>query len=133
MPKTVSLWLTFLICLAYPATLRANVYATNIRLNGGITNQTIAPGTNVAISYILNEVATAGLRIDINSGASSVRTITLTNGAPGTARGTNTILWNGTDNLGQNVAGGTYFISITAAAVGSNSWWQTSDDFNTNN
>jgi len=133
MPKTVSLWLTFLVCLAYPATLRANVYATNIRLNGGITNQTIAPGTNVAISYILNEVATAGLRIDINSGASSVRTITLTNGAPGTARGTNTILWNGTDNLGQPVAGGSYFISITAAAVGSNSWWQTSDDFNTNN
>jgi hypothetical protein len=112
---------------------RANVYATNIRLNGGATNLALPAGTNLAISYILNEPATAGLAIDIASGATTVRSISLTNGAPGTARGTNTVVWDGMDSFGQNPASGAYVVRITAAATGYTDWTQTSFDTNAGN
>src|SRR5437762_9776370 len=120
-----------LILLLSSSTLRANVYATNIRLNGGVTNVAIASGGSVNIGYVLNEPATAGVIINIKSSAAIVRSITLTNGSPGAARGANTVVWNGADNTGHYVGAGAYSISITAAAAGSNDWWQTSDDFNT--
>src|SRR5262245_45204118 len=100
--------LAVLLCFFHAGSARANVYATNIRLNGGTTNVTIPSGGTVNIGYILNEAATAGVAINIASGATTVRTITLTNGGPGTARGTNRVAWNGTDNLGHPVSGGTY-------------------------
>jgi hypothetical protein len=34
---------------------RANVYATNIKLNGELINATAAQGSEVTISYILND------------------------------------------------------------------------------
>ncbi|MDB6022646.1 MAG: hypothetical protein JWQ04_2503, partial [Pedosphaera sp.] len=34
---------------------RANVYATNIKLNGALSNATVGQGAGVTISYILNE------------------------------------------------------------------------------
>src|SRR5207244_4216769 len=82
---------------------------------------------------ILNEPATAGVSVQIKSATAAVRTIALTNGGPGAARGANSILWNGADDIGHYVGPGNYSISITAAATGSNDWFQTSDDFNTNN
>ena len=112
---------------------RANVYATDIRLNGGVTNLSLPAGTNLAIGYILNEPATAGLSIDIVSGATTVRSISVTNGSPGTARGTNTVVWDGKDSSGQNPAPGAYAIRITAAATGYPDWTQTSFDTNAGN
>jgi len=107
---------------------RANVYATNIRLNGGTNDVLLAAATNVNISYILNEPATAGVTINITSGATLIQTITLTNTSPGTLRGTNLVVWDGTNSNGTSVGAGAYTISITAAADGFNDWTRTSDD-----
>jgi len=108
---------------------RANVYATDIRLDGGTTNVTAASGGQVTISYILNEAASAGVDINIASGASVVRKISLAAGNPGTDRGLNSVTWDGLDNNSNNAAGGTYQVSITAASAGYTNWTQiTSED-----
>jgi hypothetical protein len=112
------------------ATLRANVYATNIRLNGGTNN--VAITGSVSISYILNEPATAGVRIDISSGTNIVRSLILSNGVPGTLLGSNSVSWDGKDGTGASVPLGTYSISITAAAAGYGGWTQISNDSNPN-
>jgi len=110
----------------------ANVYATNLRFNGGTTNLTVPALTNINISYILNEPA-SGVTITINSGATTVRMIALTNPSPGTLRGTNLVAWDGKDNNGTNVGAGTYSVSITAATDGYEDWTQISDDANPGN
>src|SRR6516162_3556523 len=73
---------------------RANVYATKVRLNGGTTNVALAPGGSVTIGYLLNEPATLGVTVAIKQGASTVRTISLAGGGPGTAPGTNAVSWD---------------------------------------
>jgi len=110
---------------------RANVYATNVRINGGITNVTVASGSSVAISYLLNEAASAGMTISIVSGTNAVRTILIPSGA-GTLRGTNTIFWDGKDDNTNNVSG-LFSISITASSQGYFDWTQISDDLNDGN
>ena len=107
---------------------RANVYATNLRLNGGFTNVTIAPGGSVNLSYILNEPATAGVTIEVLCGSAVVRTISVTSPNPGTTRGTNTLVWNGKDNSNNNLLAGTYSLRVTAAATGYTNWTQISND-----
>jgi hypothetical protein len=111
---------------------RANVFASNIKINGGMTNITVAPGTNVTISYILNEPASAGVSVKIFTGATTVRTIAITSG-PGTARGTNTVTWDGKADGGASVPGGNYSVSITAASQGYAGWTKTTDDDNPGN
>ena len=107
---------------------RANVYASNIKVNGTQTNSvSTAQGSSVAISYILNEAATAGVTINISSGGSVVRTISIPTGA-GTAKGLNTVNWDGKNGSGNNVPAGTYSVSITAAATGFTDWTITSDN-----
>src|SRR5262249_31595114 len=91
---------------------RANVYATNLRLNGAITNAPLAPGGSVLISYLLNEPATLGVTVDVKQGATTVRSIVLTNGGPGTAVGSNSVSWDGTDSTGHMLPGGSYAVSI---------------------
>ena len=61
---------------------RANVYATNIKLNGSTNNAAIVPGRPVRISYILNEPATNVL-VRLLSGA----TVVWSNSLAGTNRG----------------------------------------------
>ncbi|MSU59739.1 MAG: hypothetical protein EXS35_16490 [Pedosphaera sp.] len=107
---------------------RANVYATNLRLNGATTNLAYLTTTNVSISYLLNEPASAGVTISIKSNTAVVRTINLTGGAAGTLRGTNTATWNGKDNNSNNVTAGTFSVSVTAATGGFGDWTQISDD-----
>ena len=75
-----------------------------------------------AISYILNEPASAGVTIKILSGATAVRTISLAGGSAGTTRGTNTVVWDGKDDSSANVPGGNYSVSIKAAATGYGGW-----------
>src|SRR6266550_3464207 len=95
------LWCGMLILpLLLVQNVRANVYATNLRFNGGTTNVTVPTITNIRITYILNEAATAGVTIDIKSGATLVRSISITNPNPGTLRGTNLVVWDGKDTNG---------------------------------
>lgn len=112
---------------------QANVYATNLRLNGTTNSPTIVTGQEVSIGYLLNEPASAGVRVQILRGTNLVRTMALAPGTPGTSRGTNTVTWNGTDDTGAAVAGGDYAFSITAAAAGYTNWTQTSSDTNAGN
>jgi hypothetical protein len=123
--------LALALAIAAPSA-RANVFASNIKINGGMTNITVAPGTSVTISYILNEPASAGVAIKISSGATTVRTITITNGT-GTVRGTNTVVWDGKADGGANAPGGNYSVSITAASKGYAGWTLTTDDDNPGN
>jgi hypothetical protein len=120
-------FLTFLTLV--PARSHANVYATNIRLNGGLTNIVVTGGTGVAITYSLNESATLGLTINLNSGATTVRTIALTYPGPGTLQGSNYIVWDGLNNS-SNLVSGTYSVSITTASSGFTNWTQTSSETN---
>lgn len=114
-------------CLCLTPTAKANVYATNIKLNGSLANASASQGTPVTISYILNEAATAGVTIKILSGSTVVRTITIASG-PGTAAGTNSVAWDGKNDANANVPTGNYSVSITAAATGFADWTQTSND-----
>src|SRR5512142_1105639 len=82
---------------------RANVYAPNIKLNGMAANATMAQGTSLNISYILNEPASSGVTIRILSGATAVRTIQVPGGATGAVKGVNTVAWNGGDDRGRLV------------------------------
>jgi hypothetical protein len=109
---------------------RANVYATNIKLNGALNNITNSAGATVTISYILNEPATLGATVNILSGNNIVRSISISPGAVGTRKGTNSVVWDGKDGGGNTVGSGIYNISITAAASGFTNWTQTSTDTN---
>ena len=109
-------------CFTRPAS--ANVYATNIKLNGSLTSATVAPGVGATITYILNEPAPSGVTIKILSGGTAVRTIT----GAGALRGLNTVIWDGTDDSSVNVPGGNYSVSITAASTGYGGWTRTTAD-----
>ena len=108
-------------------TARANVYATNLRINNSFTNVAFS-GTNVAISYILNEPATLGVSVNIMLGTNITRSIVVSNGAPGTLRGTNVIYWDGKDGSSNFVGSGSYSVSVTARTTGFEDWAQVSDD-----
>ncbi len=99
---------------------RANIYATNIKIDGTTTNATI--------SYILNEPASLGVELDIAAGSSVVRRLVLPPGGSGTDRGLNSVVWDGTDNNSNAVPGGTYHVSITAASSGYTNWTQITSD-----
>ncbi|PWU08709.1 MAG: hypothetical protein C5B50_29000 [Verrucomicrobia bacterium] len=124
-----SLALAFLLAAAAPSA-RANVYATNIKLNGSLASVSVAPGTSVSISYILNESA-ASVTIKILSGATAVRTMT----GAGAARGLNTASWDGKDDSNVTVPGGNYSVSITASSSGyaGPAWTLTTSDTNPGN
>ena len=119
--------------LSLASTARANVYATNLKLNGSTNDASIQPGQGLSISYILNEAASGGVTIRILSGTTAVKTISIASGNPGTLRGTNTVSWNGATDGGTNPAGGVYAFSITPAAAGQLTWWQTTSDTNAGN
>jgi hypothetical protein len=112
------------------ASTHANVYATRLLLNGGTNNIVAGQGPTVNISYLLNEPATLGVTVDIKSGATTVRSLVLTNGGAGAAQGTNLVIWDGRDSLGHIVSGGTYTVSVTATASGYSAWTQINSDTN---
>jgi hypothetical protein len=123
----------FLPCLVIALVLstlnaRANVYATDIKLNGSLSSITTAGPGPVTISYRLNQAATLGVTITVSQGTSQVATI-----SGGTNMGLNTVVWGGTNSSGATVASGTYSFSITAAASGFTNWEQISVDTNAGN
>jgi hypothetical protein len=102
----------------------ANVYATNIKLNGSLLDVSVAAGASVSISYVLNDTASSGVTVKILSGATVVRTIT----GAGSSRGLNTVSWDGKDDSNANLPAGNYSVSVTAGATGYSDWTQISND-----
>ncbi len=124
---------SLLLAASFAPSARANVYATDIKLNGGSTNITSPPGAPVNITFILNEPATLGTTINIFSGANVIRTLNIASNSPGALRGPNTVIWDGNATGGGGAATGTYSISITPATSGFTNWTQTSVDTNAGN
>jgi hypothetical protein len=108
---------------------RANVYATNIKLNGSTNNAAVSTNNAaVRISYILNEPATAGVTVRILSNGVPLWTTNLAGGTAGAMAGSNSLTWDGTDQKGAGIAPGIYRVSITAAATGYAAWTNITDD-----
>ena len=103
----------------------ANVFASNVKINGGMTNVSVAQGAGVTITYILNEPASSGVALKILSGATAVRTISIAGGSAGTVRGLNTVTWDGKNDSSANVPAGNYSVSIKAASSGYAGWTKT--------
>jgi hypothetical protein len=121
---TTSLCLCLAIILGSAFAARANVYATNPKLNGSSGDLATAQGNPTAIGYILNEPANLGVTVQIWSGATLIRTIT--NG--GTSLGSNVAYWDGYDLNTNLIPLGTYSVTITAASSGHTNWTQISRD-----
>jgi hypothetical protein len=83
-----------------------------------LTNTTGAAFHPVSISYRLNQPATGGVTVNILQGSNVVQTI-----AAPAAMGTNSVAWTPS-------TGGTFSVSITAAAAGFPLWTQISIDTN---
>lgn len=120
------------ICTAFQ--LHANVYATNVRINGSAAGVTLYyPCFTVEISYLLNESASAGVTIDFLDGDIVRHSIFLPGGSSETERGEHRISWNGKNAQGENVPFVPYTVRLTAAAQGHDTWTQISDDSNPGN
>src|SRR4030095_1314684 len=111
----------------------ANIFASNLKLNGSKTNITSFKSTPVNIGYSLNEPATAGVTLEILSGTNVVRTLVIQSGQNGTARGDNIVPWDTKDQGGVLLPEGIYSLRITASAVGYDGWTLISSDDRTNN
>jgi hypothetical protein len=111
-----------------PRSAGANVYASNVKLNAGMSNVTNNAGDSVTISYILNEPASGGVSIYIVSGARVVRTINVAPGAPGSLIGANAVVWNGRDNASNNAPAGTYNVVVAPQSTGYPAWTQITSD-----
>jgi hypothetical protein len=116
----------FLLCiltgvLISPLSARANVYATDIQINGNLTNASATIGSPASITYRLNQAADLGVTVKVLQGTNVVAAMT-----GGTNMGLNSVSWTPT-------VGGTYSLSITAAASGFTNWEQISVDTNAGN
>jgi hypothetical protein len=109
------------------ATLRsqANVYATNIRVNGDITNVVASGGDTITITYLLNEPASLGTTIEFLSGNTIVRSNSLPAGGSGTVRGFNIVSW---DTGAMPIPNGTYSIAVIPRSAGYTNWTQITSD-----
>ncbi len=113
---------------------KANIFASNIKLNGDTNSAVLLPNGGVAVSYILNEPATNGVvTLKIFQNTNLIRSISAIWPNPGTLRGSNGLTWDGVDARGNAVTQGVYSASLTASTAGYNGWTQTSDDTNPGN
>jgi hypothetical protein len=121
--RTWSRLIAMLLVFAVSQPGWGNVCATNIKFNGSTNNAATVPAAPVLISYILNEPAT-NVIVAVLSGA----TVIWSNSLAGTNTGSNSVVWGGTNQAGDNVAAGIYQVSITAAAAGHPAWTNITDD-----
>jgi hypothetical protein len=123
--KTITLLALGLALAASAPSARANVYASNIKINGTLRGSaSVVLGAGATISYILNEPASAGVTIKISSGNTVIRTISVAGGSAGTTRGLNTVVWDGKNDANANVPIGSYTVTITAGSAGYDVWTQ---------
>jgi hypothetical protein len=115
------------------ARARANIYATDLRMNGAQPLVTNAAFSVINITYILNEPADLGVTINIASGTNVVRALPASPGANGALLGTNLVPWDGNDSNGFPVPTGDYVVSVTPASSGHTNWAQISRDTNAGN
>jgi hypothetical protein len=116
--------------LAASLSARANVYATDIRVNGSLKDGVVVPGGALTISYILNDDAT-NVAVRIYAGTNVVKTFSSDDGGAGanmTNAGLNMVVWHGTNDNGSAAAQGVYNIRITAMAAGYAFWTNITDD-----
>jgi hypothetical protein len=113
-----------LFCFLFANSVRANVYATDIRFNGSFKPQVLLPGESLTISYILNDTATGGVWVQVCSGTNVIETFASTNGDAGTNAGLNAVILNDVTNLVEGV----YSVSITAGSAGYGTWTNITDD-----
>jgi hypothetical protein len=120
-------------CFLAAFAVKANVYATNLRVNHSTNNAAFSPGNSVEISYILNEPATGGVTVQILSDTNVIVAFEFAADQPGALRGTNSVFWNATDDDGDPVDQGLYSVSVTARSTGYDTWTQITDDSNPGN
>lgn len=118
-------WVT---CVALSTlSARANVYATDIKINGSSSTITNAAFFPVTISYRLNQAATLGVTVGIWQATTEVATI-----SGGTSMGLNSVQWTSTTS-----GAGPYSVTVTASAAdlsgGTTAWTQISVDTNAGN
>lgn len=111
-----------MLTLAGATRCRANVYATDVRVNDDFTN-IVATSDPIVISYILNEPASLGTTVQIQSGSTVVQTLEFPSGIQGTLRGFNAVTWTPT-----NLAPGSYSVSVTPASSGYTNWTEITSD-----
>jgi FlgD Ig-like domain len=103
----------------------ANVFASNIKINGTLTGSaTVFQGSAATITYVLNEPASQGVVVKIFSGATLVRTIAIAGGSAGTTQGLNTVVWDGKNDSNVNVTPGNYIVQVSASSTGYLEWTQ---------
>jgi hypothetical protein len=102
----------------------ANVFASDIKLNGSLSSVSASPSSPVTITYRLNQNATA-VTVSILQGGTAVATL-----VGGTNVGLNTVTWGVTNSSGGALSAGTYSVSIRASASGFAAWQQISVDTN---
>ncbi len=112
----------------FTCTARANLYITNLRLNGAVLLTNSAAITNINITYILNEPAAQGVTVQISSGSNLLRTLTAAAGTEGALFGSNVMVWDSTDSNGVPVPTGHYGVSMTALGGSHTNWTQISQD-----
>jgi FlgD Ig-like domain len=111
----------------------ANIYVTDLKLNGVQFLDIGAGFSAINITYVLNEPATLGVTINIASGTNLVRTLAPAAGTPGALFGYNLVSWDGNGSDGFPAPSGQYIISVTAASDGHTNWTQISQDTNAGN
>jgi hypothetical protein len=117
-------WLALALAfVSVPTTTRANVYATDIKLNSALTGTVHPVGGSVTLTYHLNDNATAGVTINILSGSIVVSSTSI---AYPSAAGAGTSLGLNTVTLTAPVTSGTYSVGIIAGATGYANWQQIS-------
>jgi hypothetical protein len=119
--------LSIVALLAAPATTFANVYPSALRQSANSFNPGAAE--NVTLNYVLNEDAT-GVTIDIlNSSSAVVKTF-----SPGAqVKGTQSVIWDGTDNSAVVLPDGDYSFRVTSTGTNRTSWSPIFTDVVTNN
>jgi hypothetical protein len=119
---TLGLFSALALC---PLSSRANVYATDVRINGGFNSISASQGDTVTISYILNEPASL-VNVDLILGTNLVRRLSFTDA--GTRRGLNTVSWDLKDDSGKLAPRGLYSVSVIASSAGYTDWTQITSD-----
>ncbi len=123
--KTVRFILFVVVSIVFSTlSVRANVYATDINLDGNLQSITTASSSPVTITYRLNQAATLGVTVAISQGATQVATI-----VGGTNMGLNTVVWGVSNNSGTTLTAGTFSVRALTprrqpvSAPGSKSAW----------